>query len=145
MLKKFVGVVLGATFVLPFHLIARADDTQYPIPFQNYLSQLARESDWIREGPGNKHYHFISFAPTGRLIALSNTTCKDFQLGKTYETVKAGVVADSKTMFPTEAIAKLGSEGVGRFADVAIKSAVANNCTQFSSSLPQLNYILPQD
>jgi len=142
---KFVGVVLGAAFVLPFHPLVKADDTQYPIPFQNYLSQLARESDWIREGSGNKHYHFISSAPTGRLIALSNTTCRDFRLGRTYQIIKAGVIASSNSMFPADVIAKLGTEGVGRFADVAIKSAVNNNCSQFSSSLPQLNYVLPQE
>lgn len=142
---KFVGVVLGAAFILPFHLPVRADDTEYPIPFQNYLSQLARESDWIREGSANKHYHFISSAPTGKLVALSNTTCTNFRLGKTYETIKAGVITDTNTMFPASVITKLGSAGVGRFADVAIKSAVVNNCSQFSSQLPQLNYVLPQD
>ncbi|HEY9780370.1 MAG TPA: hypothetical protein V6D09_09575 [Leptolyngbyaceae cyanobacterium] len=145
MFKKFVGVVLGAAFVLPFHLLVKADDTDYPLPFQNYLSQLARESDWIREEPGNKHYHFIAYAPTGRLIALSNTICKDFKLGKTYATIKASVEADSNSMFPASVTNKLGTSGISRFADVATKSAVVNNCFEFSSGLPQLNYVLPED
>jgi hypothetical protein len=145
MFKKFVGVVLGAAFVLPFHLPVQADDTDYPLPFQKYLNQLALETDWFREGPAKKHYHFLSYAPTGRLIALSNTTCKDFKLGKTYQTIKTGVINDSNSMFPTSVINKLGTSGISRFADVAIKSAVVNNCSEFSSLLPQLDYVLPQD
>lgn len=145
MFKKFIGVLLGTAFVLPFNLPAQADDTDYPLPFQKYLNQLAIESDWLREGPAKKHYHFLSYAPTGRLIALSNTTCKDFKLGKTYNMIKAGVEADSNSMFPANVIDKLGTSGISRFADVAIKSAVMNNCPEFSSNLPQLDYVLPQD
>ncbi|HYW21206.1 MAG TPA: hypothetical protein VE956_18285 [Nodularia sp. (in: cyanobacteria)] len=145
MFKKFVGVVLGTALILPFHLPVQADDTNYPLPFQKYLNQLARESDWFREGQGQKHYHFLSYAPTGRLIALSNTTCKDFKLAKPYNTIKASVIADSNSMFPASVIDKLGTSGISRFADVAIKSAVVNNCSEFSSLLPQLDYVLPQD
>ena len=46
-------------------------------------------------------------------------------------------------MFPPDVIAKLGTTGVSRFADVAIKSAVQNTCPTYSSSLPVLNYTLP--
>jgi hypothetical protein len=145
MFKKFFGVVLGAALALPSHLPVQADDTDYPPPFQNYLNQLAIESDWFREGLAEKHYHFLSYAPTGRLIAISNKTCTNLKLGKLYETIKASVEADSNSMFPTSVINKLGTSGISRFADVAIKSAVVNNCSEFSSSLPQLNYVLPQD
>jgi hypothetical protein len=145
MFKKFFGVVLGAALGLPFHLPVQADDTDYPPPFQNYLNQLAIESDWFREGLGKKHYHFISYAPTGRLIAISNKTCTNLKLGQPYETIKASVEADSNSMFPASVINKLGTSGISRFADVAIKSAVVNNCPEFSSRLPQLNYDLPQE
>jgi len=145
MFKKFVAVVLGAALALPFHLPVQADDTDYPLPFQQYLKQLEIESDWFREGLGKKHYHFLSSAPTGRLIALSNRTCTKFQLGQPYEIIKAGVETASNSMFPASVVNKLGTSGISRFADVAIKSAVVNNCPQFSSRLPELDYVLPKD
>ena len=150
MLKKFAVTALGIASALSLNLPAQAQvetqtgDWAYPVPFRNYLSQLARESDWIREGPlGLQHYHFVATAPLGRLVALANTTCAQIGQGRPYATIKAGVEADAKTMFPSAVITKLGASGVSRFSDVAIKSAVQNTCPTYSSSLPALNYTLP--
>ena len=148
MLKKFAATALGIASALSLNLPAQAQtqtgDWAYPVPFRNYLSQLALESDWIREGPlGLRHYHFVATAPLGRLVALANTTCTQIGQGKPYATIKAGIEADAKTMFPSAVITKLGASGVSRFSDVAIKSAVQNNCPTYSSSLPTLNYTLP--
>ena len=62
---------------------------------------------------------------------------------KPYETIKAGVKADAQKMFPQDVLTTLGTTGVSRFSDVAIKSAVQNTCPTYSSSLPPLNYTLP--
>lgn len=146
MLKRFAATALGIASALSLNLPAQAEtgDWAYPVPVRNYLSQLALESDWIREAPlGLRHYHFVSTAPLGRLVALANTTCTQIGQGKPYATVKAAVEADAKTMFPPTVITKLGASGVSRFSDVAIKSAVQNTCPTYSSSLPALNYTLP--
>ncbi|MBD2124786.1 hypothetical protein [Trichocoleus sp. FACHB-262] len=148
MLKRFVATALGISSAMSLSLPAQAQtgDWAYPVPFRNYLSQLARESDWIREGPfGLRHYHFIATAPLGRLVALANVTCAQMEEGRPYATIKADVEADAKTMFPSTVITKLGASGVSRFADVAIGSAVKNTCPTYSSSLPTLNYTLPAD
>lgn len=152
MLKKFAATALGIASALSLNLPAQAQvqtqpqtgDWAYPVPFRNYLSQLALESDWIREAPlGLRHYHFIATAPLGRLISTANTTCTQMKLTRPYATIKAGVEADAQKMFPPDVIAKLGTTGVSRFADVAIKSAVQNTCPIYSNSLPALNYTLP--
>ncbi len=148
MLKRFVAATLGIASALSLNLPAQAQtgDWAYPVPFRNYLSQLARDSDWIREGPYEiRHYHFIATAPLGRLIALANTTCAQMKQERPYATIKAGVEADAKTMFPSTVITRLGASGISRFADVAIRSAVNNTCPTHSSSLPTLNYTLPVD
>lgn len=150
MLKRFVATTLGIASVLlltpPAPVQAQTGDWAYPVPFRKYLSQLARDSDWIREGPYKiRHYHFIASAPLGRLIALANTTCTQMKQGQPYTTIKAGVEADAKGMFPSTVITKLGASGVSRFADVAIRSAVQNTCPTSSGSLPTLNYTLPED
>lgn len=148
MLKRFAATALGVVSALSFNLPAQAQtqtgDWAYPVPFRNYLSQLALESDWIREAPlGLKHYHFIGTAPLGRLISLANTTCTQMKLAKPYATIKAGVETDANKMFPPVVITKLGASGVSRFSDVAIKSAVQNTCPVYSNLLPTLNYTLP--
>lgn len=148
MLKRFTAAALGIASTLSLNLPVQAQvqtgDWAYPVPFRNYLSQLAVDSDWIRVAPlGQQHYHFIATAPLGRLVALANTTCTQIGQGKPYATIKTGVEADAKTMFPPDVITKLGASGVSRFSDVAIKSAVQNTCPTYSSSLPPLNYTLP--
>lgn len=146
MLKRLVAATLGIASALSINLPAQAQtgDWAYPVPFRNYLSQLARDSDWIREGPYNlRHYHFIATAPLGRLVALANTTCAQMEQGQPYATIKANVEADARTMFPSTVITRLGASGVSRFADVAIGSAVKNTCPTYSSRLPTLNYTLP--
>lgn len=143
MLKRFTAAALAIASTLSFHLPVQADDTQYSQEIQNYLNQLARESDWIREGLGNKHYHFVAYAPTDKLVAIANTTCTQLSLGQSYTLIKAGIVADINLIFPASVTNKLGADGISRFTDVAIKSAVTNTCSQFSNILPQLNYVLP--
>jgi hypothetical protein len=147
MLKRFttiLGIASALSLNLPVQAQTQTGDWAYPVPFRSYLSQLAVESDWIRVGPlGQKHYHFIATAPLGRLIALANTTCAQMKQAKPYETIKAGVEADSQKMFPQDVLTTLGTTGVSRFSDVAIKSAVQNTCPTYSSSLPPLNYTLP--
>ncbi len=148
MLKRFAATALGVVSALSFNLPVQAQtqtgDWAYPVPFRNYLSQLALESDWIRVAPlGQKHYHFIGTAPLGRLISLANTTCTQMKLARPYATIKAGVETDANKMFPPAVITKLGASGVSRFSDVAIKSAVQNTCPVYSNLLPALNYTLP--
>jgi hypothetical protein len=148
MLKRFTLVALSISSIISLHPAAQAQtqagDWAYPIPFRNYLSQLATESDWIREAPlGLQHYHFVSTAPLGSLIALANTSCAQIKLARPYETIKAGIEADTKKIFSPGVITKLGASGVSRFSDVAIKSAVQNTCPIYSNRLPQLNYTLP--
>ena len=152
MLKRFAATALGIASALSLNLPAQAQvqtqpqtgDWAYPVPFRNYLSQLALESDWIREAPlGLRHYHFVATAPLGRLISTANTTCTQMKLARPYATIKAGVEADAQKMFPPDVITKIGASGVSRFSDVAIKSAVQNNCPTYSSSLPTLNFTLP--
>ena len=148
MLKRCVATALGIASVLSLNLPAQAQtatgDWAYPVPIRSYLSQLAIDSDWIREGPYQlRHYRFIIEAPLGRLVSIANTTCAQMGQGQPYATIKAGVEGDAKTMFPSTVITKIGASGVTRFSEVAIRSAVQNNCPTYSSRLPTLNYTLP--
>ena len=148
MLKRCVATALGIASALSLNLPAQAQtetgDWAYPVPIRGYLSQLSRDSDWIREGPYQlRHYRFIIEAPLGRLVSIANTTCARMGQGQPYATIKAGVESEANTMFPSTVITKIGASGVTRFSEVAIRSAVQNNCPTYSSRLPTLNYTLP--
>src|SRR4028118_1074233 len=109
MLKRSVATALGIASALSLNIPAQAQtgDWAYPVPMRNYLSQLSRDSDWIREGPYKlRHFHFIAQAPLGRLVAIANTTCAKMGQGQSYATIKAGVEADANTMFPSTVITK---------------------------------------
>ena len=148
MLKRCVATALGIASALSLNIPAQAQtgDWAYPVPIRNYLSQLSRDSDWIREGPYQlRHYRFIIEAPLGRLVSIANTTCARMGQGQPYATIKAGVESEARAMFPPAVITKIAGSGVTRFSEVAIRSAVQNNCPTYSSKLPVLNYTLPVD
>ena len=143
MLKNFFGVVLATASLLSFNLPIHADDTIYPVSVQNYLNQLALESQWIREKGTGKRYHLIASVPTEKLVALSTKVCLNFTSGQPFSVIKPIVKADSLLMLPSNVSVRLSNSGINRFADVAIKSAVNNRCPQFNSTLPLVKYILP--
>lgn len=143
MLKKLFAAVLGTASVLSLNLPVYADDTIYPLPVQNYLNQLARDSDWRREAGTGKHDHFIAEASTEELVEISDKVCQNFLLGQTFLLLKPIIRTDVLLLFTSDVLDRLGTDGINRFTDVAIKSAVDNRCPQYSIRLPLLDYILP--
>lgn len=136
MLKIHIAAV-SIISLIGINLPVQADDTIYPLPVQNYLAQLAVESDFLRVGDTIKHDHYIINIPTVTLVEMGDATCSQFTLGKLPSDVKGVLKAKSIVELPIVVRSKLGETGVDRFADAVVKSAVSNECPQYTPRLLQ--------
>ncbi|WP_009632806.1 hypothetical protein [Synechocystis sp. PCC 7509] len=137
MFKKIIITTLGIVSLVGINIPVQADDTIYPIDIQNYLMQLAVESDFLQVGDTTKHDHYIIEIPTTTLVEMAYTACDQFNSGNPHVNVKNKIKTDTQAKLPIKTKDKLGVAGVDKFADGVVKSAVNAHCSQHKVKLPK--------
>lgn len=137
MIKTRIAAAVSIISLIGIHLPAQADDTIYPESVQNYLIQLAIESDFLRVGDTTKHDHFILDIPSDTLVEMADTACAEFDSGKDHSKVKDRIKARNAVGLPDKVKDKLGEAGADKFADGVVKAAATKHCPKHKSKLLQ--------